>query len=83
MLYYSCGLIALKSLLLFCLFQSCIEVYDLESGCKHSSDVNLNVGVSCSSVGRHVQKLDEGSTVACAFGKDIFLIPCNLKLKND
>lgn len=63
--------------------QSCIEVYNLETGCKHASGVELEKGVSCSSVGRCVQALDEGGCVVCSCGKDMYLIPCNLKLKND
>jgi len=70
-------------LLLVSFLQSCIEVYDIESGSRHSPEVELEVGTSCSSVGRRLEVLDEGSTVACTCGKDIYLIPCHLKLKND
>ena len=59
--------------------QSSIEVYDLESGKPHSDRQLERGGMS---LVQHVQALD-GASVVCSSGKDVYIVPCDLKLKTD
>ena len=60
--------------------QSSIELYDLENGKPHSEkQLETERGVS---LVHHIQALD-GASVVCSSGKDVYIIPCDLKLKTD
>lgn len=58
-----------------------MEVYDLDSG-KPYLEKQLETERGGMSLVRHVQALD-GASVVCSSGKDIYIVPCDLKLKND
>ena len=73
----------LLMIILSCPPQSSVEVYDLETGKPHSEKpLETERGVSGVSLVRHVQALD-GASVVCSSGKDVYIIPCDLKLKTD
>ena len=55
-------------------------MYDLENRKLHSEkQLEVERGVS---IVRHIQALD-GASVVCSSGKDVYIIPCDLKLKTD
>lgn len=60
--------------------QSVIEVYNLDNGKKHC-EKQLE-SERCVPIVRQIFALDE-ATVVCSIGKDIHIIPCDLKLKID
>ena len=61
--------------------QSQIAVYDVDSGQKHSvKPVEIqNRGVA---LVRHIVAL-EGAQVVCSVGKEVHIITCDIKLKNE
>ena len=58
-----------------------MEVYDLTSGKPHL-EKQLETERGGTALVRHIQALD-GASVVCSSGKDVFIIPCDLKLKTD
>ena len=62
------------------LLQCHVELYCLENGKPHSEKrLETEKGVS---IVRHIQALD-GASVVCSNGRDIYIVPCDLKLKTD
>ena len=72
----------IESPIVMYVLQSSIEVYDIESGKPHSEKQLEGERWGRMSQVRHIQALD-GSSVVCSSGKDVYIIPCNLKLKTD
>ena len=61
--------------------QSYVVLYNLENGQKHSEkQLESERGVSFL---RHILPLQDGASVVCSSGKDVHIIPCQLKLKTD
>ncbi len=60
--------------------QSSIAIYDLETGKPHSEKpLDTERGMS---IIRHIHALD-GASVVCSSGKEMCIVPCDIKLKND